>query len=68
MRFKLEVFSVDPSTNEKTLIFKIKGVDFRTRAFNLSPLQAGQSYMAMLSAETADISRSGFPAVLEFTV
>lgn len=66
MRFKLEVFSVDAAGNKKSLTFRINSVDPRTRAFNLSPLKAGESYMAILSAETAGVA--GFPEVLEFTV
>ena len=66
IRFKLEVFSVDPAGSRNSLVLRINSVDPRTRAFNLAPLTAGVSYMAILSAETAGVE--GFPEVLQFTV
>lgn len=67
MRFNLEVFSVDLADNEKRRVMGIN-LNPKVRAFNLSPLKAGQSYMAILNAETEGASSSGFPVALEFTV
>ena len=67
MSFNLEVFSVDPAINEKRSVMRLS-LSPKVRAFNLSPLKAGQSYMATLNAETDGVASSGFPAILEFTV
>lgn len=68
MRFKLDVLCTDGAYGRESLVLRVNRVNSRTRAFNLSPLKAGHSYMAILRAVTADVTRPMPPAVLEFAV
>ena len=67
LKFTLEVLSMDEGSGRESLIFRVNNVNYQTRAFNLSPLTAGHSYMAKLNAVTAEVA-PGSSAVLEFMV